>query len=154
MPADRVHRERARRAAAVGGILLAATLAAGAAPGALRAQAADSLAAPPSAPVEGTAIYDAGGRRDPFVPLTTELEPSEGPRFDSLKLTGVFQGTPGNSLAVLEDPSGRGYFLHVGETLGKARLIEIRPRSAVFQIEEYGTVRREVLELERTEEQP
>lgn len=106
------------------------------------------------APVLGTATYDAGGRRDPFVPLTTELAPEEGPRFDSLRLTGVFLGTPGSSLVVLEDPARRGYFLRAGQSIGNARLVEIRPQSAVFEITEYGTTRRKILELERTGEQP
>ena len=105
-------------------------------------------------PTMGTASYEAAGRRDPFVPLTTELAEDEGPRFDSLTLTGVFLGTPGNSLVVLEDPANRGHFLRVGQSIGDARLIEIRPQSAVFQITEYGTTRRKILELERTGEQP
>lgn len=107
-----------------------------------------------SPPAMGTASYAAAARRDPFVPLTVELDESEGPRFDSLKLTGVFLGTPGNSLVVLEDPARRGHFLRVGQSIGNARLIEIRPQSAVFQITEYGTTRQKVLELERTGEQP
>lgn len=106
------------------------------------------------APVMGTASYDAGGRRDPFVPLTTELGPEEGPRFDSLRLTGVFLGAPGSSLVVLEDPARRGYFVRAGQSIGNARLVEIRPQSAVFEITEYGTTRRKILELERTGEQP
>lgn len=112
------------------------------------------LERPVAPPVTGTASYDAGGRRDPFVPLTAGLSPEEGPRFDSLKLTGVFLGTPGNSLVVLEDPANRGHFVRVGQRVGNARLIEVRPRSAVFQVTEFGTVRREVLELERPEERP
>lgn len=118
-------------------------------------QEPDVVVAPEaSPPAMGTASYDAAGRRDPFVPLTTELGETEGPRFDSLTLTGVFLGTPGNSLVVLEDPARRGHFLRVGQSIGNARLIEIRPQSAVFQITEYGTTRRKVLELERTGEQP
>ncbi|MDX1622724.1 MAG: hypothetical protein R3199_01930 [Gemmatimonadota bacterium] len=112
------------------------------------------LERPAAPPVTGTASYDAGGRRDPFVPLTAGLSPEEGPRFESLELTGVFLGTPGNSLVVLEDPANRGHFVRVGQRIGNARLIEVRPRSAVFQVTEYGTVRREVLELERPEERP
>lgn len=100
----------------------------------------------------GTAHYDAGGRRDPFVPLTAAGRSRTGPRFESMKLTGVFLGAPGSSLVVLEDQARRGHFLRVGETLGDARLVEILPRSAVFEIRQYGAVRREVLELERSEE--
>ena len=128
-------------------------------PGALRAQGeGDSLEILPMPVVStGTAVYDEGGRRDPFVPLTARLagDTEEGPRFDSLRLTGVFLGTPGSSLVVLEDPAKRGYFLRVGERIGNAVLIEIRPRSAVFEIREYGAVRRQILELlERSEGTP
>jgi hypothetical protein len=100
------------------------------------------------------AIYDGEGRRDPFDPLTLESSPESGPRFEALRLTGVFLGSPGNSLVVLEDPTRRGHFLRVGERLGEARLVQIQPQSAVFEVEEYGTVRREVLRLERSEEKP
>jgi hypothetical protein len=55
---------------------------------------------------------------------------------------------------VLEDPTRRGHFQRVGERIGGARLVQIQPQSAVFEVEEYGTVRREVLRLERSEETP
>jgi hypothetical protein len=100
------------------------------------------------------AIYDGEARRDPFDPLTLESSPESGPRFETLRLTGVFLGSPGNSLVVLEDPTRRGHFLRVGERIGEARLVQIQPQSAVFDVEEYGTVRREVLRLERSEEKP
>ena len=100
------------------------------------------------------AIYDAGARRDPFDPLTLENSPETGPRFEALRLTGIFMGSPGNSLVVLEDPTRRGHFLRVGKRIGEARLVQIEPQSAVFEVEEYGTVRREVLRLERSEERP
>lgn len=101
-----------------------------------------------------SAIYDGEARRDPFDPLTIEGDLESGPRFETLRLTGVFLGSPGNSLAVLEDPTRRGHFLRVGERIGDARLIQILPESAVFDVEEYGTARREVLRLERSEEKP
>lgn len=100
----------------------------------------------------GTTRYDGGDRRDPFVPLTAEGEDAAGPRFESMTLTGIFLGSPGNSLVVLEDAAKRGHFLRLGDTVGDARVIEIRPRSAVFEIQQYGAVRRETLELERSEE--
>jgi hypothetical protein len=100
------------------------------------------------------AIYDGEARRDPFDPLTLENSPETGPRFEALRLTGVFLGSPGNSLVVLEDPTRRGHFLRAGERIGDARLVQIQPQSAVFEVEEYGTVRREVLRLERSEEKP
>jgi hypothetical protein len=100
------------------------------------------------------AIYADSGLRDPFDPLTVQSASDAGPRFETLRLTGVFLGSPGNSLAVLEDPSRRGHFLRVGEGIAGARLIQILPDAAVFEVEEYGTARREVLRLERSEEKP
>ncbi|HEY7470759.1 MAG TPA: hypothetical protein VIE68_00260 [Gemmatimonadota bacterium] len=129
------------------------------APARLRAQVAvgDSVTAGEGivpATALAPAFYDAGGRRDPFDPLTIEGSIDSEPRFETLRLTGVFLGAPGNSLVVLEDPSRRGHFLRVGDRIGGARLIQIMPDAAVFEVEEYGTARREVLRLERSEERP
>jgi hypothetical protein len=126
-------------------------------PGTVRAQEdapADSgaFAVRASALLE-PAIYDGGARRDPFDPLTVASDET-GPRFETLRLTGIFLGAPGNSLVVLEDPTRRGHFLRQGEEIAGARLIQIDPESAVFDVEEYGAVRREVLRLERSEERP
>lgn len=94
----------------------------------------------------------AGGGRDPFVPLTDGAAAGEeGPRFQELTLTGVFVGAPGSSLAVLEDEDRRGHFLRVGQSIGDARLVEILPEAAVFEVSEYGAIRREILRLERRE---
>lgn len=125
-------------------------------PAHLRAQVAvgDSVTSVVSATALEPAIYDGGGRRDPFDPLTVEGAIDTGPRFETLRLTGVFLGSPGNSLVVLEDPTRRGHFLRVGEQISGARLIQILPEAAVFEVEEYGTARREVLRLERSEEKP
>ena len=112
-----------------------------------------ALALVPSSVLE-PAFYDGDARRDPFDPLTLAGELESGPRFETLRLTGVFLGTPGNSLIVLEDPTRRGHFLRVGERIGDSRLVQILPESAVFDVEEYGTARREVLRLERNEENP
>ncbi len=99
------------------------------------------------------AHYDPAGRRDPFEPLyAAAADPSGGPRFEALKLTGVFLGTGNNSLAVLEDPSHRGYFVRLGQQIGNARLVEMLPQAAVFEVSDYGASRRVVLRLERTEE--
>lgn len=102
----------------------------------------------------GSASYDLIESRDPFLPLTGEEAPGTGPRFEQLTLTGIFEGAPGRSLVVLEDPSQRGWFVRVGEEIADAQLIEIRPDAAVFDVREYGAVRREILRLERIEESP
>lgn len=95
------------------------------------------------------AEYVSDGRRDPFVPLTgTHLSSQDGePRLEQLDLTGIFVGAPGNSLVVLEDGTRRGHFVRVGETLGNARLLAILDDAAVFEIDDYGIVRRDTLYL-------
>lgn len=106
--------------------------------------------------VSSVAHYDPGDRRDPFAPLYSDREAGgvTGPRFEVLKLTGVFLGSGENSLAVLEDPSHRGYFVRLGQQIGNARLVEILPQAAVFEVTDYGASRRVVLRLERPEEGP
>lgn len=104
------------------------------------------IAAPtPVAP----AAYVSDGRRDPFVPLTGASASDENgaPRLEQLDLTGIFMGAPGNSLVVLEDPARRGHFVRVGESLGNARLLEILPDRAVFEVDDYGILRRDTLRL-------
>jgi hypothetical protein len=97
------------------------------------------------------ASYHDHGRRDPFVPLTSGADPGEGPRFETLRLTGIFLGAPGHSLVVLEDPMRRGHFARVGEKIGNARLLAIHSESADFEVDDYGSVRRESLRLDRAD---
>jgi hypothetical protein len=109
----------------------------------------------PVDPVQEYEIADYGdnGRRDPFIPLHVEgSRDSLAPRFEELALKGVFLGTAVNSLVVLEDTNYRGWFLRVGDWIANARLIEILPEAAVFEVDEYGFTRREVLLLESAEE--
>ncbi|MGH7570272.1 MAG: hypothetical protein ACREMK_00315 [Gemmatimonadota bacterium] len=95
------------------------------------------------------AAYVSDGRRDPFLPLTgTYASEADGaPRLEQLELTGIFMGAPGNSLVVLEDHARRGHFVRVGESLGNARLLEILPDQAVFEVDDYGILRRDTLRL-------
>lgn len=95
------------------------------------------------------AAYVSDGRRDPFLPLTGVFayEEEGAPRLEQLELTGIFVGAPGNSLAVLEDPARRGHFVRVGESVGNARLVEIMPDAAVFEVDDYGIQRRDTLRL-------
>ena len=122
---------------------------------ALRAQeeAVEPQVVVPGTTVRSFAQYDPGDRRDPFVPTFDRATNGDtGPRFETLKLTGIFLGSGTNSLAVLEDPTHRGYFVRLGQQIGTARLVEILPQAAVFEVREYGASRRIVLRLERTEE--
>ncbi|MFN2420873.1 MAG: hypothetical protein ABR527_05785 [Gemmatimonadota bacterium] len=105
--------------------------------------------------VAGITGYDGGGRRDPFIPLFGDATGgTSGPRFELLKLTGIFRGSSANSLVVLEDPSHRGHFVRLGQEIGSARLVEILPQGAVFEVRDYGASRRMVLRLERSQERP
>ena len=107
----------------------------------------------PSRSMGGIARYEGGGRRDPFTPLFEEGEGGvTGPRFQQLKVTGIFRGGGANSLVVLEDPTHRGYFVRLGQTIGNARLVEILPQAAVFEVREHDASRTVVLRLERAEE--
>jgi hypothetical protein len=96
--------------------------------------------------------YEGAGRRDPFKPLLEMDVAPEGPRFDELTLTGLFVGKNGSGMVVVEDAKRKGYFLKPGDTVGKARLVEIHPDLAVFDVQDYGVSRRETLKLERSEE--
>ncbi|MGH7358542.1 MAG: hypothetical protein ACREJR_07000 [Candidatus Rokuibacteriota bacterium] len=117
-------------------------------PGSARSQDLDGARVIPPVPLT-PAAYVAEGR-DPFEPLIGDSGGEEGrpPRLDQLVLTGIFQGAPGNSLVVLEDPARRGHFLRAGESLGQARLLAILPDAAVFEVDDYGIVRRDTLQLE------
>jgi hypothetical protein len=121
--------------------------------GPARSQDLDGARVIPPVPLT-PATYVAEGR-DPFEPfLGGEGDETRPPRLDQLVLTGIFQGAPGNSLVVLEDPARRGHFLRVGESLGQARLLAILPQAAVFEVDEYGTLRRDTLSLEADRAEP
>ena len=93
-----------------------------------------------------------GGTRDPFASLIDVA--STGPDFGNLELVGVYQNlrTRSNSLVVLrEKVSGKRYKLRVGDDVGRARLVQIRPRDAVFTIQDFGYERQETLSLRKQE---
>lgn len=93
-------------------------------------------------------VYRPAGRRDPFMPLTSE---SVGPRFEDLALGGIiYSPTPGRSVAVLRAGS-RLFRVRVGDQVGNVRVLEIGPRRVVFAVNDFGQVRQEVLELKREE---
>lgn len=92
--------------------------------------------------------YRPAGRRDPFRPLTDDDE--MGPRFERLALNGVIYSTGrGESIAVLGDGTGRVYRVREGDVLGNARVVEIGPTRVVMAVEVFGTIRQEMLELQR-----
>lgn len=94
--------------------------------------------------------YADRGRRDPFRPLTDNDE--TGPRFEELVLQGVIYSTgQGRSVALIADASGRIYRVRTGDVVGNSRVVEIGPLRVVLAVENFGTIRQEMLELRKRE---
>ncbi len=93
--------------------------------------------------------YRGENRRDPFRPLTGENE--MGPRFEALSLRGIIYSTgQGRSVALIGDADGRIYRVRVGDMVGNARVIEIGSARVVMAVDNFGTIRQEILELPTT----
>jgi hypothetical protein len=93
-----------------------------------------------------------GGSRDPFASLLNTT--ATGPEIGSLDLVGVYQDlrNSSNSVVVLRDKgTAKRYKLRVGDQVGRARLVQIRPRDAVFTIRDFGYERQETLSLRKQE---
>ncbi len=91
--------------------------------------------------------YPADGRRDPFKPLTGGPG-SGGPLFADLALRGIiYSPDPLRSVALVQVGGRRTFRLRRGDIIGNARLLEIQPLRVRFAVENFGTVRNEVLEL-------
>ena len=92
--------------------------------------------------------YGDRGRRDPFRPLTSSDD--TGPRFEELVLQGVKYSTgQWRSVALIADASGRIYRVRAGDVVGNSRVVEIGPLRVVLAVENFGTIRREMLELRK-----
>lgn len=90
--------------------------------------------------------YRGAGRRDPFEPLTGENQ--MGPRFEELSLQGIiYSRVPGASVALLTGSQDRVHRVRVGDVLGNTRVIEISPTRVVMAVENFGTIRQEILEM-------
>jgi type II secretory pathway pseudopilin PulG len=93
-----------------------------------------------------------GGTRDPFSSLINTSK--DGPEVGDLDLVAVYQDlrTPSNSVVVLREKiSTKRHKLRVGDQLNRARLVQIRPRDAVFMIQDFGFERQETLSLRKQE---
>ena len=93
-----------------------------------------------------------GGARDPFNSLLNVDK--NGPEVADCDLVGVYQDlrNPTNSIVVLrEKVSSKRHKLRVGDRLSRARLVQIRPRDAVFMIQDFGFERQETLSLRKQE---
>jgi hypothetical protein len=94
----------------------------------------------------------AGGTRDPFASLINGS--AAGPEIADLDLVGVYQDlrSSSNSIVVLrEKATAKRHKMRVGDQVGRARLVQIRPRDAVFTIRDFGFERQETLSLRKQE---
>jgi hypothetical protein len=99
--------------------------------------------------------YPAFQRRNPFRPLTGPGD--AGPRFEDLILLGaIVSSNPSQSVALLGTRgagAGAGEVTHrlrAGQMIGNTRIVEVRPREVVVDVQEFGLQERRVLQLVRT----
>jgi hypothetical protein len=117
------------------------------------AEMADSVQRAREIEVMREAFAYAGGTRDPFVSLITKDD--SGIEITNLDLVGVYLDlrTPSNNVIVLREKgqTGKRHKMRVGDQLGRSRLVQIRPREAVFMIADFGYERQETLSLRKQE---
>ena len=85
-------------------------------------------------------------RRDPFVSLmtTSDLRPT----LTDLRLTGILYDLSGRRpVAILRDIAGGQWRVTTGMTLGRMRVAQIKPKTIIFTIEEFGFNRQDSLIL-------
>jgi hypothetical protein len=92
-----------------------------------------------------------GGPRDPFTSLLTTNEAQIS--VADLHVVSILYDPRGSrSVAIVRDRnSPRPFRVHRGDTIGRLRVIQIRQYEVVFQVEEFGFERQEVLSLPRVE---
>ncbi len=97
-------------------------------------------------------VYPTDNRRNPFVSL---LEADDaGPQFTDLDLVGViFGGSAGSVATLIDRATEKRYRVRRGDSVGSARVVEIRPDAVVFQVTEFGLTRSETLRIRREEEE-
>jgi hypothetical protein len=90
--------------------------------------------------------YMRESRRDPFVSLmtTSDLRPT----LTDLRLTGILYDLSGRRpVAILRDIAGGQWRVTTGMTLGRMRVAQIKPKTIIFTIEEFGFNRQDSLIL-------
>ncbi len=101
--------------------------------------------------------YPTFQRRNPFRPLTGD---DAGPRFEELALLGVILSGDGVGSVALLGPRGttaargataRTWRVRQGDSLGNVRVVAIRQREILVEVDEFGVRETRVLELRRTE---
>ena len=94
--------------------------------------------------------YSAEGRRDPFFSLilTEDLRPL----LSDLKLVGILYEASGKrSVAIMRDIlTNAQYRVGPGQTLGRMRVTQIKPKGVIFTIDEFGLSRQDSLVLTDT----
>lgn len=92
-----------------------------------------------------------GGTRDPFESLIQTN--GIGPMIEDLRVVSiVYDARYGNSVAIIRAArETKPRRLRRGDTVGNMRVIQIREYEVVFQIEEFGFERQQVLTLRRPE---
>ena len=116
------------------------------------AEVADSIRKAREIEVMRETFAYSGGSRDPFASLLNTT--AAGPEIGSLELVGVYQNlrNSDNSVVVLRDKgTAKRYKLRVGDQVGRAKLVQIKPRDAVFTIRDFGFERQETLSLRKQE---
>lgn len=97
--------------------------------------------------------YPTFQRRNPFRPLTGD---DAGPRFEEMVLLGVILSSDGIGSVALLGPRGaaagaRNWRVREGDVLGNVRVLAIRQRDILVEVDEFGVRESRVLELRRTE---
>ena len=91
--------------------------------------------------------YETESRRDPFFSLilTEDLRPL----LSDLKLVGILYAANGRgSVAIMRDIlTNAQYRVNAGQTLGRMRVAQIKPRAVIFTIDEFGLSRQDSLFL-------
>ena len=101
-------------------------------------------------------FYQSWGRPDLFAALVTgEFEPGEAADLvdvNNATLVGVMWG-PTDRFALVEDGTGNGYILRVGDRVSHGRVIAIQKTSLVASVSLYGITNRVVLRLDDGKEE-
>ena len=118
-----------------------------------RQTAAESAAADTSLRVDyRREVYNyQGATRDPFASLITTADVRQD--IGDLRLVSIiYDARGGNSIAVVREArSNTVHRMRRGQSIGRLRVIQIRQYEVVFQVEEFGFERQEVLTLSRPE---
>lgn len=98
--------------------------------------------------------YPEQGRRNPFRPIQALEQTAAGPNFQDLHLTGIIYNPRAGSVAiVLDRAADKRHRLREGQSIGSARVVEIRPDEVVFTVTGPGFERREVLRVTRRQQE-